>query len=116
MAVLCSCLPSLDGKFFWVPMGFMLANCCSYGIGVLRASAKTIGLQIFQDLRPSLIKVLVVAAATWGYAMLFRTSDEQKLSSVAVTLIGLGGLWAIAVVATDPSLRILVSKRKIAQD
>ena len=115
VAVFCSCLPSLDGQFFWVPMGFMLANCCSYAIGVLRASTQTIGLKIFRDLRPPLLKVLVVAAATWGYAMLFRSSEGQKFSSIAITLIGLGCLWAVVIAAMDKSLRMLVSKRRLGQ-
>ena len=48
-AVLISFLPATAGEFFWVPLGFMLANFCSYGVGVLRASVRTIGLQISKD-------------------------------------------------------------------
>lgn len=114
VAVFCSFLPSLDGQFFWVPLGFMLANGCSYGIGVLRASSRTIGLQIARDLQPSLIKIFVVTAATWGYAMVFRISEGQTLPSMAITLIGLGVLWAVMVAVTDRSLRMLVSKRQVA--
>ena len=114
VAVFCSFLPGLDGQFFWVPLGFMLANGCSYGIGVLRASSRTIGLQITRDLQPSLIKILVVTAATWGYAMVFRISEGEKIPSMAITLIGLGVLWAVMVAATDRSLRMLVRKRQVA--
>ena len=113
VAVLFSCLPITDGRFFWVPLGFMLANVCSYGVGVLRASTQTIGLKISHDLRPALMKVFIVGLATWGYALLFRTSVDQTLLSVAATLIGLGVLWAGAVAATDQSLRLILKKRRL---
>ena len=114
VAVLVSCLPVTDGEFFWVPLGFLLANVCSYGIGVLRASARTIGLQISQDLQPSLVKVLIVGGATWGYALMFRTSVDQTMISVGLTLLGLAVLWGAVVAATDRSIRTFVKRRTLA--
>ena len=105
-AVLISFLPATDGEFFWVPLGFMLANVCSYGVGVLRASVRTIGLQISQDVAPSLLKILTVGAFTWGYALLFRTTVDQTMLSVGLTLVGLASLWGRWLQQlTDPSDR-----------
>ena len=111
--MLISFLPATAGEFFWVPLGFMLANLCSYGVGVLRASVRTIGLRISKDVAPSLLKILTVGAFTWGYALLFRTTIDQTMLSVGLTLVGLASLWGAVVAATDRSLRQMVRKRKL---
>lgn len=113
-ALLIGFLPATDGEFLWVPLGFMLANVCSYGVGVLRASVRTIGLQISQDVAPPLLKILTVGAFTWGYALLFRTTVDQTILSVGLSLVGLASLWCVVVAATDRSLRQMVRKRKLA--
>ena len=66
---------------------------------------RTIGLRISQDVAPSLLKILTVGAFTWGYALLFRTTVDQTMLSVGLTLVGLALLWGAVVAATDRSLK-----------